>query len=111
MERLLLIVRNLRRHLRRTVLTSLTIVLATFVFVVLVSVPASMDTIISDASKTLRVMINNRTGPWYDLPPRYCDQIEKMPGVTACATLTGWPSTYREDREGLQTFAASDNLF
>src|SRR5262249_31477544 len=105
-----LIVRNMRRHLRRTVLTALTIAVATFVFVVLVSVPASMDRIIAQASTTLRVVINNRTGPWYDLPPKYCDQVEHIPGVAACAPLTGWPTIYHDERDIIMTFAAGPQL-
>src|SRR5437867_3628009 len=105
-----LILRNMRRQLRRTVLTALTIALATFVLVVLVSVPASMDRIIEQASTTLRVVINNRTGPWYDLPPRYCGQIERMPGVAACVALTGWSATYQNERDVIQAFAAGPQL-
>src|SRR5713101_8289206 len=101
-----LILRNMRRQLRRTVLTALTMALATFVFVVLVSVPASMDRIIAQASTTLRVVINNRTGPWYDLPPKYCAQIAQLPGVAACVALTGWPTTYQDERDVIQAFAA-----
>lgn len=105
-----LIVRNMRRHLRRTILTALTIALATFVFVVLVAVPASMDRIIAQASTTLRVVINNRTGPWYDLPPKYCNQIAQIPGVAACVAMTGWPTTYQKERDVIQTFAAGPEL-
>src|SRR2546428_12788770 len=97
-----LIVRNMRRQLRRTVLPALTIARATFVFVVWVAVPASMDRIIAQASTTLRVVINNRTGPWYDLPPKYCHQIEQMPGVAACVAMTGWPTTYQHERDVIQ---------
>ena len=79
-----LIERNMRRNLRRTILTILTIALATFIYTVLVSVPASMDRIEKDASGTLRLFINNKTAPWEDLPARYCDQINKMPGAAAC---------------------------
>jgi putative ABC transport system permease protein len=105
-----LIVRNMRRQLRRTVLTALTIAVATFVFVVLVSVPASMDRIIAQASTTLRVVINNRTGPWYDLPPKYCNQVERIPGVVACAPLTGWPAIYQDERDVIMAFAAGPAL-
>ena len=101
-----LILRNMRRQLRRTVLTALTIALATFVFVLLLAVPASMDRIIEQASTTLRVVINNRTGPWYDLPPKYCDQVARLPGVTACVAMTGWPTIYQNERDVIQTFAA-----
>jgi putative ABC transport system permease protein len=99
-----LIERNARRNLRRTVLTTLTVALATFIFSVLVSVPASMDRIISDASTTLRLIVNNRTAPWYDLPARYCDKIRQLPGCAACVAVTGWPSTWRNVSE--QVFAA-----
>jgi len=99
-----LIERNARRNLRRTVLTTLTVALATFIFTVLVSVPASMDRIISDASTTLRLIVNNKTAPWYDLPARYCDTIRELPGCSACVALTGWPATWHDVSE--QVFAA-----
>ena len=91
-----LIERNMRRNLRRTVLTMLTIALATFIYTVLVSVPASMDHVIKDASGTLRLFVVNKTAPWEDLPARYCDDINKMPGVAACVAITGWPATWRD---------------
>lgn len=94
-----LIERNMRRNLRRTILTILTIALATFIYTVLVSVPASMDRVVKDASGTLRLIINNKTAPWEDLPARYCDDIKKMPNVAACVAITGWPATWRDVSE------------
>ena len=91
-----LIERNMRRNLRRTVLTVLTIALASFVYTVLVSVPASMDRIVKDASGTLRLIIVNKTAPWEDMPARYCDEIEKMPGAAACVAITGWFASWRD---------------
>jgi putative ABC transport system permease protein len=99
-----LIERNMRRNRRRTILTILTIALATFVYTVLVSVPASMDRIVADASTTLRLVVNNRTAPWEDLPARYCDQISKMRGCAACVAITGWFATWRDVSD--QVFAA-----
>ena len=96
--------RNMLRNLRRTILTTLTVALATFIFAVLISVPTSMDRIISDASTTLRLVVNNRTGPWYGVPARDCLQIREMPGCIACASVTGWFANYRDDRDGV--FAA-----
>src|SRR5208337_5622768 len=58
-----------------------------------------------DASTTLRLVINNRTAPWYDLPARYCGQIREMPGCAACVAITGWPATYRDPRDSV--FAAA----
>src|SRR5215472_9320986 len=78
--------------------------LATFIFTVLVSVPASMDRIIKDASTTLRLVVLNKTAPWYDLPARYCDTISKLPGCAACVALTGWPATWHDVSEQVFTF-------
>ena len=100
-----LIERNMRRNFRRTMLTTLVITTATFVFTVLISVPASMDRIIRDASTTLRLVINNRTAPWYDLPSRYCDEIRQMPGCAACVAIRGWPASYKDPRDSV--FAAA----
>jgi len=91
-----LIERNMRRNLRRTILTTLTIALAAFIYTVLVSVPASMDRIVKEASGTLRLFIVNKTAPWEDMPARYCDQIDKMPGAAACVAMTGWFATWRD---------------
>ncbi len=102
-----LVERNMLRNLRRTILTTLTVALATFIFAVLVSVPASMDRIIRDASTTLRLIVINRTGPWYGVPARYCRQIREMPGCLACASVTGWFATYHEDRDPIFAAAVS----
>jgi putative ABC transport system permease protein len=101
--------RDLRHNIRRTILTVLTVAFAIFIFTVLVSVPASMDRIISDASRSLRVIVSNRTGAWYGLPVRYCDQIEKIPGVVGCTALTGFPAQYRDEQENIGAFAMTDH--
>ena len=109
-NRLKLIERNMRRNLRRTVLTMLTIALAAFIYTVLVSVPASMDRVIKDASGTLRLFTVNKTAPWEDLPARYCSDIEKMPGVAACVGITGWFATWRDVSNNILAFAAGPEI-
>jgi putative ABC transport system permease protein len=105
-----LIERNMRRNLRRTVLTILTIALAAFIYTVLVSVPASMDRIMKDASRTLRLIVVNKTAPWEDLPARYCDEIDKMPGAAACVGITGWFATWRDVSEPILAFGAGPQI-
>ena len=105
-----LIERNMRRNLRRTLLTALTIALAAFIYTVLVSVPASMDRVIRDASGTLRLFVVNRTAPWEDLPARYCDAIDKMPGAAACVGITGWFATWRNVSEPILAFGAGPEI-
>lgn len=105
-----LIERNMRRSLRRTILTMLTIALAAFIYTVLVSVPASMDRVVADASGTLRLFVVNRTAPWEDLPARYCDEIDKMPGAAACVGITGWFATWRDVSDSILAFGAGPEI-
>ena len=88
----------------------LTIALATFIYTVLVSVPASMDRVIKDASGTLRLIVANKTAPWQDLPARYCDQIREMPGCAACVAITGWFANWRDVSEPVFTSAAGPQI-
>lgn len=99
-----LIERNMRRNLRRVLLTAATIALATFIFTVLISVPASMDRILANATKTLRLVVNNRSA-WYGIPARYCKEIIAMPGAAACVGVTGWPSYYRDPSDTIMAAA------
>src|SRR5208283_3701291 len=98
------------RNLRRTILTVLTIALAAFIYTVLVSVPASMDRVVREASGTLRLIVVNKTAPWEDLPARYCDEIDKMPGAAACVGITGWFATWRDVSEPILAFGAGPEV-
>jgi len=100
-----LIERNMRRNLRRTILTALTIAVASFIFTILISIPASMDRLVSDAAAGLRLVVNNKTAPWEDLPARYCADIRQMPGAAACVAMTGWFANYRNVSDPIQVFA------
>jgi putative ABC transport system permease protein len=105
-----LIERNMRRNTRRTLLTIATIALATFIYTVLVSVPASMDRVVKEASGTLRLIVVNRTAPWEDMPSRYCDEIRKLPGCAACVGITGWFATWRDISEPVFAAAAGPEV-
>jgi putative ABC transport system permease protein len=105
-----LIERNMRRNSRRTILTIFTIALATFVYTILVSVPASMDRIVNDASRTLRLVVRNKTEPWGDLPAHYCDQVRTIRGCVACVGITGWFSTWRDVSEPIFAYAAGPEI-
>ena len=89
-----LVARNLPRNLRRSMLTALTVSLATFIFAVLVSVPDSINRIVSDASATLRLIVVNRSLPLLGMPAYYCDRVRAMPGCAACVATTLWPATF-----------------
>ncbi|HYL57933.1 MAG TPA: ABC transporter permease, partial [Candidatus Acidoferrales bacterium] len=66
--------------------------------------------IIKDASGTLRLIVNNKTAPWEDLPARYCDEIRQMPGAAACVGVTGWFATWRDVSEPVFGSAAGQEI-
>ncbi len=108
MRLLRLVGRNLARSPRRTLLTALTVALSTFIFVLLISIPGSIDRIVQHASRTLRLIVINRSLPFYGIPARYCDAIRQMQGTVACVAVTGWPATYRNPSD--QVFAIAEGL-
>jgi putative ABC transport system permease protein len=105
MNLLKLVVRNLARHPRRTILTTITFVIAAFVFNVLVAIPSSMDMILRKTSETLRLYSYNADGRYLGLPARYCRGIEGLPHVVACMSMTNLRSSYQNQHEIIQAFA------
>src|SRR5260370_41723268 len=89
-----LVARNLPRNLRRSVLTALTVALATFIFAVLVSVPDSINRIVSEAYATLRLIVVNRSLPLLGMPAHYCDRVRAMPGGAACVATPLQPADF-----------------
>jgi len=110
MKFLILILRNMRRNLRRTILTLLTIAVATLVFAMLVSVPTSMDRIIDLIAKDQRLFVTNRAGPW-NIPAKYCNDVRKMPHVDGCAAQLDIFMLYRNDSDWIGVVASDIDLF
>ena len=100
-----LILRSMLHRRRRTLLTALTIAVATLVFAMLVAVPASMDNIIDSAVRGQRLYITNRAGP-YGVPAKYCRDIRQMPHVTGCAAQWDLYMLYRTESDWIGLTAA-----
>lgn len=105
MNLLKLIARNLARQPRRAILTTLTFVVAAFIFNVLVAIPSSMDMILRKTSETLRLYSYNADGRYLGLPARYCRDIEQLPHVVACMSMTNLRASYQNQHEIVQAFA------
>ena len=99
------VVRNLIRQPRRTILTMLTFAVATFIFTVLASIPASFDMILKKTAETLRLYSYNADGRYLGVPARDCRTIEQIPGVVACMPMVVLRSTYQREGEVVQAFA------
>ncbi|HUY38488.1 MAG TPA: ABC transporter permease [Candidatus Binataceae bacterium] len=100
--------RNMRRQLRRTVLTALTFAVAVFIYTVLVAVPWSMDRIAYNASKGLRLVVTERNNN--SLPARYCGPIRKLPHVLGCAPEILWQAIYRDPKSPIVTYGVTSDI-
>ena len=109
MKFLELVVRNMVRRTRRTVLTILTIGVATLMFAMLVAVPSSIDRIVASAAAAQRLYVTNRAGPYY-IPGKYCTDVRKMPHVTACAAQWDVWFRYRSDTDWFGVVASDIDI-
>src|SRR5260370_18876921 len=101
--------RNMRRQLRRTILTGLTFAIAVFIYTVLVAVPWSMDRIAYNASKGLRLVVTERNNG--RLPARYCGPIKKLPHVLGCAPEILWGAVYRDPKDPIMTGGINSDIY
>ena len=104
-----LAMRNMRRQLRRTILTALTFAVAVFLYTVLVAVPVSMDRIAAEAAKGLRLITIAHNS--YRLPAKYCNEIKKMQHVVACAPELQFTTIYRDPRDYITTFGVTQDIY
>jgi putative ABC transport system permease protein len=104
-----LALRNMRRQLRRTILTALTFAVAVFLYTVLVAVPVSMDRIAAEAAKGLRLITIAHNS--YRLPAKYCNDIRKMPHVIACAPAIQFTAVYRDPRNFITAFGVTPDIY
>jgi hypothetical protein len=72
-----LIIRNLLRNRRRTILSVLSIGVSTFIFAALMSVPAVAAQLLHDRISALRLICANKAGFYYSLPASYGEAIRK----------------------------------
>src|SRR5271163_2296462 len=105
MQALRLIIRNVDREPRRSILTILTFAVATFIFTVLAAIPASIDMILNKTAETLRVYSYNADGRYLGVPARDCRTVEKIPGVVACTPMVVLRASYQNASETVQAFA------
>jgi putative ABC transport system permease protein len=108
MKLVLLITRNLSRRRLRTALSVLTLFIAAFLFTVLIAVPVSLNRIIDEASRGLRVIVTAPNA--YMLPIWYRDAIKKMPGVVAASAQRQWGGLYQDDRQPIMTFGIDPDM-
>ena len=91
-----LVLKNLLRNRRRTILTVLSIGVSLFVFSALVGLPTAANRILADTASSVRIATHNRVGLAYELPVAYQRQIGAIPHVLAVSPESWFGGIYHE---------------
>jgi putative ABC transport system permease protein len=109
MNYLSLVLRNLTRNKRRTILTSLSITVSVFIFATLISLPGLINQVLRDRANSLRLITHSKASLLYMLPESYRHRIETVPHVEAVAAYSVFLATYRDPTEQLGVLAVDDD--
>ena len=109
MNYLSLVLRNLTRNKRRTILTSLSITVSVFIFASLISLPGLINQVLRDRATSLRLITHSKASLFYMLPESYRRRIETVPHVEAVAAYSVFLATYRDPTEQLGVLAVDDD--
>ena len=104
MKFLPLVLANLGRHKRRTVLTVLSVALALFLFASLRSVVTTLDASAEFGSAT-RMVVQNATGIVFPLPVSYASRLQATPGVQAVTWANWFGGQYGDGKRFFANFA------
>src|SRR5260370_4068660 len=109
MNYLSLVVRNLPRTKRRTILTSLSITVSVFIFDSPISLAGLLNQVLRDRANSLRLITHSKASLFYMLPESYRRRIETVPHVEAVAAYSVFLATYRDPTEQLGVVAVDDD--
>jgi putative ABC transport system permease protein len=109
MKYLSLVLINLTRNKRRTILTVLSITVSVFIFASLISLPSLLDQVLRDSANSLRLICHSKAGFFYLLPEAYRRQIEAVPHVEEVAGYSVFMGTYRDPNEQIGILAIDDD--
>ena len=104
MKYLHLVVANLARHKRRTVLTVLSVALALFLFASLQTVTTTIAASAQFGSAR-RLVSTNATGIVFDLPLSYANKLQAVPGVEAVTWANWFGGRYGDGKRFFAQFA------
>ncbi|MGD0670934.1 MAG: FtsX-like permease family protein [Candidatus Binatus sp.] len=91
-----LVLKNLLRSKRRTILTVVSIAVSLFIFSALVSVPTAANQILSDTASSTRIATHNKAGLAYPIPEAYKQRIMSVPHVEVVLAESWFGGVYHE---------------
>jgi putative ABC transport system permease protein len=105
-----LVLANLRRHTRRTVLTVLGIAIALFLFVTLRSVLTTLMQAGQIGSES-RLVVRNKTGIVFPLPMAYRTRLASIDGVTGVSWSNWFGGVYINERNFFAQFGVEPESY
>jgi putative ABC transport system permease protein len=96
-----LILKNLRRNRRRSLLTVLSLTVSLFIFCALASVPVVANRILADSASSLRIACHNKAGLAYSLPQAYKRIIAGTPHVVAVVAESWFGGIYHDPKRSV----------
>ena len=91
-----LVLKNLFRSKRRTILTVLSIAVSLFIFSALVSLPTVANHVLADSASSVRIACRTKMGLAYPLPEAYKSKISSTPHVVAVTPDNFFGGIYHE---------------
>ena len=96
MKYLGLILKNLFRNRRRTLLTVFSIGVSIFIFSALTSIPTAVNQVLSNIASSRRLVVHNRAGLAYGVPPAYLPKILTVAHVESAVAQSWYGGIYHE---------------
>ncbi len=105
MKYAILVLRNLFRNKRRTLLTIFSIAVSLFVFSALVSLPTVANQVLAMSASSFRVACHNKAGLTYPLPEAYKRKIQGVRHVQNVAAFSWFGGIYDDPNDQFPNFA------
>jgi len=88
---------NLLRNRLRSALTAGAITLATLLVCLLLTMPAGLDALLSEASSNVRISVVNRAGLVYSMPFSFARRIRSLPHVADAMAVVWYGGAFEEE--------------
>lgn len=105
-----LVLRNLRRSRRRTLLTAASIFVSVFLLATLLTVLRELTVPVETSASMRRVITRHRAGLASPLPARYIDQVRRVPNVQYVAPFSWFGGVWVDSSRFFPRFATDQNL-
>jgi putative ABC transport system permease protein len=110
MKYAMLVLKNLTRSKRRTILTVLSIAVSLFIFSALVSMPAVVNEFLADSASSTRIAVHNKAGVTYGIPEAYKQRVAATPHVVAATAASWFGGIYHEVSDQFPNMAVDPEM-